>query len=257
MAPSLAAPPALHDKVREAIEAPIRRGEIPPGARLKSERELADRLGVSRVTVRRALDELERAGLVRATPGSGRFVQEPALTEPPNALLSFTELGARRGLVAGSRVLRSRTTPASLEDADALRIAPGASLFELERLRMLDRVPVALDLTKVPLALAPSLPQLDFRTASLYAALDDAGCGVARADYVTEAAAASSTQARLLEVDVGAPLLRARTTSYAVDGRVVELGETFYRGDRYRFHATLVREQRSGQNRTRNKGGTG
>lgn len=249
MTASLVGPRPLHDQVREAIEAQILSGAIPAGARLQSERDLAGRLGVSRVTVRRALDALEREGLVRATPGSGRYVRGSALAESPNELLSFTELGARRGLIASSRVLRTSVRPATLEEAERAGIAPGAELFELERLRMLDGVAVALDHTRVPLVIAPSLRDVDFRTTSLYEVLAGADAAVARADYTTEARAATPGQARQLGLAPGAPLLLARTTSYDDGGRIVELGETYYRGDRYRFHATLVRERRPGGGR--------
>lgn len=244
MTVSLAGPRPLHDQVREAIEAQILSGDLPAGARLQSERDLAGRLGVSRVTVRRALDALKDEGLIRAEPGCGRFVEDAALVEPPNALLSFTELGARRGLPATAKVIASRVRPASLEEAELAAIAPGAALFELQRLRMLDGVAVAIDQARVPLALAPAVEQADFRTTSLYALLDEAGAGVVRADYTTEARAAEPAQARRLGLGVGDALLFARTTGYDARGRVVELGETFYRGDRYRFHATLARERR-------------
>lgn len=251
MVASLAGPRRLHDSVRELIEAQIRTGELPPGSRLQSERDLAERLGVSRVTLRRALDSLQREGFLEAAPGSGRYVRATALAEPPNALLSFTELGARRGLVASSRVLRAVVRAATLEEAELARIAPGADLFELERLRMLDGLAVALDHARIPLAVAPALAETDFETVSLYEALDLAGAAVASADYTTEACAATAAQARRLGLEPGGPLLYARTTSFDAVGRVVELGETYYRGDRYRFHATLVREQRQGGGRTR------
>ena len=125
MTSPLAGTQPLHDRVREAIAAQITSGAIPPGTRLQSERDLADRMGVSRVTVRRALDALAGDGLVRAARGSGRFVSLPALVEPSNVLLSFTELGAERGLQATSRVLRSRVRPATLAEAEVLTVAPG------------------------------------------------------------------------------------------------------------------------------------
>jgi DNA-binding GntR family transcriptional regulator len=246
MGVSLAGPRPLHDRVREEIERQIRGGELPPGSRLQSERDLASVLGVSRVTVRRALDQLERQGLVRAAPGSGRFVEESPLGEPQNALLSFTELGASRGLTATARVLSCDVRPATLAEADQLGIAPGASIFELERLRMLDGLAVALDGNRVPLAVAPQLPDLDFAVESLYRALEAAGAGVVRADYTTEAVPATVFQARHLGMPAGEPLLLARTTSFDAAGRLVELSETFYRGDRYRFHASLARRPRPG-----------
>lgn len=246
MLSSLAGSQPLHDQIRETIAEQIRSGVIPPGARLQSERDLADQMGVSRVTIRRALDALAEDGLVRATRGSGRFVSDAALAEPPNVLLSFTELGAERGLKASSRVLRTIVRPASFEEAEQFGVAPGADVFQLYRLRMLDEVAVALDATRVPLACAPELPTVDFTRASLYAVLDAAGASLVRADYTTEAVAANADQARQLGVKPGSPLLLARTTSFDASDRVVELGETTYRSDRYRFRATLVRKRLPG-----------
>ena len=111
---------------------------------------------------------------------------------------------------------------------------------------MLNGVAVALDTTRVPLACAPELPTIDFSTASLYAVLDAAGATLVRADYTTEAVAADADQARQLGVTPGSPLLLARTTSYDASDRLVELGETAYRPDRYRFRATLVRKPQPG-----------
>ena len=246
MPSSLAGSQPLHDQVRETIAEQIRSGVIPPGARLQSERDLADQMGVSRVTVRRALGALAEDGLVRAARGSGRFVSDAALGEPPNALLSFTELGAEQGLEASSRVLGKQVRPATFEEAELFGVAPGIDVFQLYRLRMLNGVAVALDATRIPLVCAPELPTIDFSTASLYAVLDAAGTTLVRADYTTEAVAADAEQARQLGVTSGSPLLLARTTSYDASDRVVELGDTAYRSDRYRFRATLVRKPQPG-----------
>ena len=90
------------------------------------------------------------------------------LVEPPNALLSFTELGNRHGLQATARVLRLDERPATIEEAEAFGVAPGADLVELERLRLLDAVPVAVDATRFPLARVAARADVDFATASLY-----------------------------------------------------------------------------------------
>ena len=122
-------------------------------------------------------------------------------------------------------------------------VAPGSELFELERLRLLDGAPVSIDRSLVPLARAPQLPKVDFTTASLYATLDEAGAAPVRADYTVQAMPSEERQSELLEVEVGSPLLRTMTTSYDKDGRLVELGVMFFRGDRYRFRATLTRRR--------------
>jgi DNA-binding GntR family transcriptional regulator len=232
----------LHRRVFRAIADEIAAGTLAPGERLPSERELCTLLSVSRATVRRALAELAEEGLVEAHAGRGTFVATAGpIGEAPNALQSFSELGAARGLVASAVVLLARVRPADLDEAEQFGIAPGSELFELERLRLLDGLPVSIDRSRVPLRRAPELPALDFREASLYEALDAAGAGPVRADYVVHAIAADPERAEHLAVDPGSPLLQTATTSYDESGRVVELGEMTYRGDRYRFRATLRR----------------
>lgn len=234
-----AAQPLYHRVYRQIAEE-IDGGELRPGDRLPSERWLCDALGVSRATVRRALEELVADGLVEAR-GRGSFVTGEALAEPPNALMSLSELGRSRGLEASARVLAADVRPATLDEAEAFGIAPGAELFELRRLRMLDGVPIALDSNRVPLAIAPTAAALDFTTASLYATLEAGGLRLARADYEVEARAAEAPDAELLGLPPGAPVLFTTTVAIDADGRIVDIGRTVYRADRYRFLATLTR----------------
>jgi DNA-binding GntR family transcriptional regulator len=236
-------PQPLYLRVYRIVADQIASGTLGPGDRLPAERALCEQLGVSRATVRRALVELVEDGLVESSVGRGSFVSSGPLVEPPNALLSLTELGSRRGLVATARVLATEIHPATLEESEVFGIAPGADLFHLERLRMLDDVPVAVDASRVPLARAPHLVDVDFTTASLYATLTDAGAPPARAGYTVEALPATGPEAALLSIEVGAPVLVTLTTAYDPADRVVELCRTVYRGDRYRFRATLARRR--------------
>ena len=190
--------------------------------------------------MRRAIEELVADGLVEGR-GRGSFVTGDALVEPPNTLMSLSELGRSRGLEATSRVLGSEIRPASIDEAEAFGIAPGAELFELRRLRMLDGLPISLDHNRVPLRRVPGLADLDFSTASLYDALERAGSPLARADYELEARGADAPEAELLGLAPGAPVLFATTVAIGEDGRVLDLGRTVYRADRYRFQATLTR----------------
>jgi len=233
----------LYRRVYRLIADDIASGALGPGDRLPAERALCERFSVSRATVRRALGELVEDGLIESFVGRGSFVRSAPLAEPPNALMSFTELGAARGLVASARVLSALVRPATLDEADAFGVAPGADLFEFERLRMLDGLPVALDHTRVPVARAPNLPEVDFTTASLYAVLETWGAAPVRADYAVEAIPADPRQAEYLGVPPGTPLLLATTRGYDAGRRLVDLTEMAYRGDRYRFRATLVRRK--------------
>jgi len=242
----------LYHRVYRLIADEIAAGAVRPGDRLPAERAIGERLGVSRVTVRRALRELADNGLIKSSTGRGSFVASLGqVGEPPNALLSFSELGAARGLVVSSRVLRAETRAATIDEADAFRIAPGAQIFELERLRLLSEVPVAINLNRVSVASAPEIPTIDFSGGtSLYAVLQSHDIVPTRADFAIQAVAADPAQASLLETDSSAPVLVAEHKTFDQRGLLVELGFTIYRGDRYRFRATLVRPGGEGHMRS-------
>ena len=233
----------LYHRVYRDIAREIESGALEPGDRLPSERWFCEELGVSRTTVRRALEELVNDGLVEAR-GRGAFVAGDSLAEPPNTLMSLSELGRSRGLAASARVLASVLRGATLDEADAFGIAPGAELLELCRLRMLDGLPMSIDHNRVPARLLADIADLDFTSASLYDALDRAGHAPVRADYELEAGGADASQAELLDLTPGAPVLFATTVALGEDDRVLDLGRTVYRADRYRFQATLMRRAR-------------
>ncbi|GIV01118.1 MAG: transcriptional regulator [Actinomycetota bacterium] len=231
-----------YQRVQEALAEEIARDRRPAGSPLPPERALAEHFGVSRVTMRRALAELERAGVVARAPSGGWVVAGTRIGEPPNQLMSFSEMAASRGLRPSARVLRHHVRPATLDEADILGLAPGAPLFELERLRLMDGVPILVDRTRIPLALAPDLDAVDFSAMSLYSVLEERyGIRPARARFAVEAIAADERTADLLELPPGGPLLRCEQITEDETGRTIEICEMRYRGDRYRFRATLVR----------------
>jgi DNA-binding GntR family transcriptional regulator len=235
---------ALYAQISRLIADEVSGGVLQRGDRLPSERDLCQRFGVSRVTLRRALADLVRQGVVESSRGRGWFVTTGVLGEPPNALQSFTETAAARGLRATARVLEATGRPATLEDAEQLAIVPGAPLFHLRRVRLLGGLPIAFDHSRVPLELAPELEQADFAVASLYAVLQAAGLSPSRADYQVQAAAADASAAALLDARAGDPVLVTEQVTYDIDGRPIELTTMTYRGDRYRFRASLGRTTR-------------
>ncbi len=229
-------------RVQESLAEEIRRGRLSPGSPLPPERALAEHFGVSRVTLRRALAELERTGFVSRGTARGWAVEGPRVGEPPNALMSFTELATSRGLSPTSRIVAKQVRPATIDEAETLRLTPGGALFELERLRLMDDVPILIDSTRIPVVLAPGLDEIDFSTASLYAELEERyGVRPTRARFTVEATAASERQSSLLGLEPGQPLLRCDQLTEDEAGRPIELCQMLYRGDRYRFRATLLR----------------
>jgi GntR family transcriptional regulator len=230
-----------YQRVQQELEEEIGRDRRPAGSRLPPERALAEHYGVSRVTLRRALAELEQAGVV-AHDHAGWVVAAPRIGEPPDTLMSFSEMAASRGLTASARILERQVRPATIDEAEALKLAPGAPLFEIERLRAMDDVPMMIDRTRIPLTLAPGLEDADLDGVSLYGLLEERyDMRAARARFTVEATPADERRAALLGLEPGQPLLRCQQQTEDESGRAIELCEMVYRFDRYRFRATLVR----------------
>jgi GntR family transcriptional regulator len=236
-----------YQRVQESLAEEITRGGRPPGSRLPPERALAGHFGVSRVTLRRALSELERSGVVARADAGGWAVAGRRIGEPPNVLMSFSEMAASKGLTPRSRVTAQAVRPATIDEADTLGLAPGADLFELERLRLMDDVPILIDHTRIPLSLAPGLDRVDYEGVSLYSLLEDRyGIRPTTARFSVEAIAADRREAKSLGLQPGQPLLCCQQLTEDQTGRLIELCRMLYRGDRYRFRATLVRGEDEG-----------
>jgi DNA-binding GntR family transcriptional regulator len=225
-------------------------GALKAGSRLPPERELCLQLNISRVTLRKALNNLVEAGVLNAAHGRGWYVARSLTSrEWPNTLESFSETAARMGLEPQSRVLRAEAVPASLDEAEELSIAPGTDLFHLERVRLLDGMPIALDMTQISVALLPDVRGLDFTRVSLYSALSDAGIEPARADATLEAREADAAEAQHLRIPVGKPLLVMRQLAFDVSERRLFTSTIKYAGERYRLRTSFSRIQGFGTQR--------
>lgn len=238
--PSVASGRPLHRWVYAQINASLLHDHLEQGSRLPSERELSEQYGVSRVTIRKALEALETDGVVRSAKGVGWLVSVTTPGETQNDVMSFTDMAAARGLTATSRVVVQRERPATLDEADTLRVAPGAPLVELERVRLLDDLPVVIDWSAVPASRFPGLLDHDFRTASLYRLLaEEYGCVPTTASYTMQAVAADERQAALLDLEPGAPILASSQVANDQTGRPFQICLFSYRGDRYRMQVRL------------------
>lgn len=234
-------PEPLWLRAAETIRDQVSEGALRPGSRLPPERDLCRRLAISRVTLRRALLQLVDDGVLTPSHGRGWYVASDERKDWPNSLESFSETAARMGLVATSVVLRADTAMATLDEAEALGVAPGALLFHLERVRMLDEVPIAIDRSIVPADLAPGLVDVDFRTESLYSALAAAGLVLANAETTIEAREADAAIAEHLRVAVGKPILVMHQTVLNPADKPLFASTISYVGDRYRLRTSFAR----------------
>lgn len=225
--------------LRHAIAA----GEWPVGERLPSEGQLCGRYGVSRMTVRQALDRLAVAGLVAKHQGVGTFVARSKTERVASRLLGFREDALAHGQRPTTRVLSAQLTAVGDVDAHRLGLDPADMVLRVMRLRATDGEPIALNEVVVAPAWVPALTDLDF-TQSLYdGAARLLGVEVGRADQTVEAVHPPTGAAELLGVRPTDPLLRITRTTFLADGRLLGLTRSHYRGDRYFLSLTVHRTE--------------
>ncbi len=227
----------LYLQLVEAIAAGIACGRLKDGEALPAERILAERLKVSRTTLRKALDELTARGLVTSRQGSGNFVAT-RLEQPLAGLSSFSEDMRARGRRPGFVwVERGRFTP-SPEEVIALALGSGEQVARLVRVRLADEEPLAVERAAVA---ARDLPEPTAVESSLYAALRARGLEPVRALQHLRAAAVGPEDARHLGIVAGSPVMSTVRYGFLADGRPVEFTRSVYRGDRYDFVAEMRR----------------
>ena len=226
-----------HVQIEQWLIDAIASGEAAAGDRLPAERDLAAALGVSRMTLRQALDILARRGLVTRVTGhgGGTFVVQPKEECDLTTLIGFSEQLRRRGMTAGARVVSAAEEGATLAVAAALEMAEDDPVYRVVRVRLANDQPLALERSYFPAKRFPGL--LDQALGgSLYALLEENyGQRPVRALESLESVRARAAEARLLEVPPGTALMLIERTAYAADGVPVEFARDLYRGDRTRI----------------------
>ncbi|MDZ5077996.1 GntR family transcriptional regulator [Nesterenkonia sp. HG001] len=224
----------IRDQLLERIDS------MAAGEQLPSERELAAELGVARMTLRRAIDELVVRGAVRRRHGSGVFALGPKLDQGL-AASSFTRDMQARGLRPGARTLSFDTGPAGTLAARRLDLAPDTALIRLTRLRLADDEPIALEQLHVPAELVPGLSRGDLEDRSFYTLLAQRySVTLAKAVQTIEPTVLDAQESRDLAVPEHTPALHFERTSWDADGRAVEFVRSVYRGDRYKIRTELA-----------------
>ena len=223
----------LQTVLRGAIEGQV----VARDEAIPTERELAEAFGVSRITVRKAVDGLVSEGLVTRRQGAGTFVQGVRVEKYVSRLTSFSQDMAMRGMNPGSEWLVKQVARVNPEEALSLGLSPNAEVYRFHRIRLANGESMALEYSTIP---AYCLPSIDSVGKSLYAALEVSGYLPVRVLQRLRAISFNKEQATLLNISPGDPGLFFERRGFLPDGRAAEFTQSFYRGDSYDMISELA-----------------
>ncbi|GCE14728.1 GntR family transcriptional regulator [Tengunoibacter tsumagoiensis] len=231
-------------QLKEIMREKMRIGEWKPGDLIPSERELGEVYGISRMTARQAITELVNEGLFYREQGKGTFVSQHKITQQLIHLTGFTEDIGARGQRPGTKVLSAKMVPADEKIAQILRLEPGELIFCLQRLRLADEEPLAVEQSHLHFKGCERLLEEDLEKNSLYRLLETKyGQPLMFAEQELEAGLVSEENTLLLNVPLGSPALFTRRTTYSERDIPIEYARSVYCGSKYTFYTSLKRDQ--------------
>ncbi|WP_318153050.1 GntR family transcriptional regulator [Metabacillus arenae] len=228
-------PIPIYHQIEEQIKAKIENGFLLPDDAIPSEREYAEKFGVSRMTVRQALNNLVNDGFLVRQKGRGTFVSKKKVEQKLQGLTSFTEDMQERGMKPSNKLVHFEIIPAIESVASQLDVPVHTPVYEVKRVRLADDIPMALETTYLPANLIKGLTD-EIINRSLYQYIEGhLKLEIDQATQQLEASTARESESKLLEVEKGAPILLILRTSFLKDGTPYEFVRSAYRGDRYKF----------------------
>ncbi|UTR15319.1 GntR family transcriptional regulator [Salipaludibacillus sp. LMS25] len=234
-------PIPIYYQLEEKIKTQIDQGELQPGDMLPSEREYASHYAISRMTVRQAITKLVNDGYVYRKKGTGTFVAAKKIDQPLQGLTSFTEDMKARGMVATNRLIHFKVMSPPLPVMKALNIDSSTPVYEIQRVRLADGLPMALETTYISKRLIPDITE-ELLERSLYDYVENSlGKEIGEGTQIIESSTVNQNEITHLNVKKGAPVLLIERHTYLKDGTPLELVKSSYRADRYRFMINMQR----------------
>jgi GntR family transcriptional regulator len=236
-------PIPLYYQLKEIMRENVHSGVWKPGDLIPSERELSEMHRLSRMTARQAITELVNEGIFYREQGRGTFVSRYKIIQQLMRLTGFTQDIQARGQRPSTKVLAARMLPADELTAERLGIDVGQLVYCLQRLRLADDEPLAIEQSQLSFKNCEQLLDENFESQSLYSVLEERfGLPLVEAEQELEAGLAGSEEARLLNIAVGSAVLFTRRTTYTDRNQPIEYAQSVYRGDKYKFFTRLTRE---------------
>src|ERR1700733_15472276 len=232
----------LYARIEETLAAEIAQGEYLPGDQLPTEDALLQRFQVSRITVRRAIQNLVSRGSLEICRGLETFVLSPRIGAELTKLTGFVEDMKSVGRRASARVVSQGVIAASERVAERLQLAKGTKVMQIKRVRLADDMPISFDETYLPLPLGKQIVRNDLRLHPIFTLFaEEYGVPLVEADYELEAVIATKAVADALQVRVGSPIFQIERTTMTTGNQPVDYEVLSYRGDIVRFVTKLLR----------------
>jgi GntR family transcriptional regulator len=232
----------LYAQIRDALREEIRNGRLRQHERIPSESELGKIHKASRITVRRALSDLENEQLIFKIAGKGAFVAKPRPFQKSERLQGFGEAMWNLGITVTNRVVSFASIAAPPDVAARLQVSDGSPLTEIRRVRCADGNPISFDITYVRRALGERLAREDLARRDIFLIIEnDYAMPLDHDDLMVRADVAGEALARQLDVTLGAPILQVERLAWTKDGQAIDFEHIYYRGDSFRFELRAER----------------
>jgi len=226
----------LYIQIAGRLIAKLESGDLSPGEQLPPERDLSEKFGVNRMTLRRALQVLESQDLIVRKHGVGTFIAEPKIDRQMEVVFRFSSGIQNRGLIPGAEIISIEQIFAEPALAKDLGLSVSSPVYSILRLRSINQEPVMLESYKIPVRRFPGLDRYDLEKRSIYEIMEiEYSVPITRARQSFEPIIASEFEAKLLKINIGEALMLEKRLSYDGNNLPVEYGKDRYRGDRFRF----------------------
>ena len=236
-------PIPLYTQIKDQLRRSILDGTYRPHQQMPSESATMAMFKVSRITVRQALGDLQKEGLIFKIHGKGSFVSKPKAFQDLARLQGFGEAMSSKGYESYNQVISFKIVQAPKQVAERLRVAPRSSVAEIKRVRYLNREPISLDVTYLPSEIGERLRNEDLASRDIFLIIEnDYGIGLGNADLQIEAMLADASLAVPLQIEEGTPILCIQRLTFTTDQQPLDFEYLYYRGDAFQYRMRVERQ---------------